>query len=238
MFDDVLAEVERKLDIPYPMRARVLQELDADLWLYFAALLDEGVPEDEAMRATLRALALDSDAMASLQAIHNPAISRILMRLPQPAREPAEWICSAIPLLSTVYFIFKEVPMMDFLHEGGGAMWLILLIGGAGLFLQMRRILSWFVLRDHSQRSLGRNTATPLYLAAATLVLSLGATALNFYVVLYRWTEGKLVAEQARVGFTESLSTVIVGAALATLIILIQAALQAGLRAMEVKSAA
>lgn len=53
-----------------------------------------------------------------------------------------------------------------------------------------------------------------------------------------RWTEGQLVAEHALVGFTEALSSVIVGATLATLIILVQAALQSGLRAMEVKSAA
>lgn len=237
MFDDLLHELEPTLDIPYPQRTRVLRELEGDLWSHYSALRDRGLSEGEARDETLRNLGLDAEALASLQAIHSPAIRRILSRLPEPAREPVEWVCAGLPLLATLYLLLLEVPMLDFMRQGGAAMWMILLIGGAGLFLQLHRAFAWFVVRDHSERSLARATSTPLYLAAAAVVVSIGGTATGFRVVLHRWSEGMFDGDVAILGFIEALSCVILGTTLAALIILIQCGLHAGLRAIQARSA-
>lgn len=235
MFDDVLQRVEAKLDVPYPYRAQVLRELEADLWACYAALLDDGASEAEARDAAVRDLGLDDDALRSLSAVHTPAIRRILMRLPAPAREPAEWLAAGASLTACLYFFLKEVPMLDFIRQGGFAMYIILIIAGAAMLLQMRRAFSWFVTRDHSPGSLARNNATPLYLAAATLCASLAGSALGFRAVLYRIADGTFPPEVMIPGAFEALAPVVLGGLLATLIVLVQAALAAGLRGMQVK---
>lgn len=235
MFDDVLQRVEAALDVPYPHRARILRELEADLWACYGALRDEGASETEARAAALRDLGLDDHALRSLSALHTPAIRRILLRLPAPAREPAEWLAAGASLTACLYFFLKEVPMLEFIRQGGIVMPIILIIGGAAMLLQMRRAFSWFVTRDHSPAALARNTATPLYLAAAALCISIAGSALGFRAVLGRISDGTLPPEVMIPGAFEALAPVLLGGVLATLVVLIQAALAAGLRAMQVK---
>ena len=103
--------------------------------------------------------------------------------------------------------------MLDLIHEGGYSMYFILAIGGAALLLQARRAFAWFVSRDHSATSLARNTATPLYLAAATLLASLGGTAGAFRAVFTFVLEGKHGADVVLMGAYEALAcSIVVGA--------------------------
>ena len=124
--------------------------------------------------------------------------------------------------------------MLEFMREGGFAMWVILLIGGSALLLQARRIMAWFVTRDHSSQSLGRNTATPLYLAAASLLAGIGGSAAGMRAVLYHYGEG---TEIMVYGFIEALAPALFGAFLAFFIVLVQAFIGAGLRRMQAPQA-
>jgi hypothetical protein len=110
----------------------------------------------------------------------------------------------------------------------------VLGIGVLALLVELYRFVVWFILRDHSVQALRKNTSTPLYLAAATGVLGLFGTALGYYVVFRKWSEGALTEEVFRVGMREPLSAVIVGAGLAALVVLVHGALQLGLRAIRI----
>jgi hypothetical protein len=236
MFDDVLARIEAMLDVPYPQRSQIVRELDADLSACYSALREQGASEDEARDGALRDLGLDEEALASLSALHAPIIRRLLLRLPQPAREPAEWLAAGSSLIIGLYFIITEVPMLELIHEGGYAMYFILLIGGAALLLQAKRAFAWFISRDHSPASLARNTATPLYLAAATMIGAISGSAAGFRNVFVYVVKNKTGADVAMMGAYEALAPILLGGTVVFLIIMIQAALVAGLRAMQVKA--
>ena len=126
--------------------------------------------------------------------------------------------------------------MLDLIHEGGYSMYFILAIAGAALLLQARRAFAWFVSRDHSAVSLARNTATPLYLAAATLLAALGGSAGGFRAVFAYVLEHKAGAEVVLAGAYEALAPMILGTFLCFFIVIVQAALAAGLRAIQVKT--
>lgn len=236
MFDDVLRRIETMLDVPYPQRGHLLRELEADLCACAGALREQGASEQEAHDGALRELGLDAEALASLSALHAPIIRRLLLRLPQPAREPAEWLAAGSSLIVGIYFIITEVPMREFMIEGGYSMYFILVIAVAALLLQARRAFSWFVSRDHSAVSLARNTATPLYLAAATMLAGISGSAAAFRVVFYKVVEEKLGSEIALLGSYEALAPILFAGSLAFLIVLVQAALASGLRAMQIKT--
>ncbi|HWN69228.1 MAG TPA: hypothetical protein VNM90_16425 [Haliangium sp.] len=236
MFDDVLHRIETTLDVPYPQRSHILRELEADLCACANHLREEGATEQEARDGALRDLGLDEEALASLSALHTPIIRRLLLRLPQPVREPAEWLAAGSSLIVGSYFIITEVPMLEIIREGGFAMYFILVIAGAALLLQARRAFGWFVSRDHSAASLARNTATPLYLAAATMLCGITGAAAGFRKTLYYVVENKMGSDIAMLGSAESLANIVFAGGLAFLIVLIQAALAAGLRALQVKT--
>lgn len=234
MFEADLQRVERALDVPYPERALLVRELEADLGAAYQALRDGGADHDAAVGGALAELGLDEEAMRSLAAVHNPAVRRALLCLSPPARERLEWVFASIPVVLFLFNLFREVPMLHFLHEGGAAAPVTLAIGVIALLFELHRGLLWFVLRDHSARALQRNTATPLYLAAAAFLSGLLGTATSYYVVLDKWAQGAIPADALRVGLREPLPNIIVGAALATLVVLIHGAMQAGLRTLSV----
>ena len=234
MFQQPLNQLGRRLDIPYPARALVLEELSGDLHCIFQDLVAEGHDEQAARQRALQQLALDEASLADLEAIHNPAVRRAMRRLPPTTQERVEWLFAAVPLLAAASLMLREVPMLEFFREGGVNVYVVLLIGGLALLMQLHRLVSWFVLRNHSPRSMRRNTSTPLYLAAATFIMGVMGTALGYYVVFLKWAEGAIDLELVKIGLREPLSNVVVAGVLATLIVLLHGALQAGLRALRV----
>lgn len=227
-FQETLDDLEARIDLPYPARADLIEEIAADLEEAYRARLAEGLAEPEARAAVLADFDFTDDATRELAAVHVPATRRALLRLPPHARDGVEWAAAFTPLFALFLVLSTEVPMAHFLREGGSLSYAVLLVGGFALLLQMHRVFLWFVLRDHSPAALRRNTSTPLYLAAATFVLGVLATSVGFYELLY------LEAAPTSAQLRAPIPPVIIGSALAALIVLVQGALQAGLRAMRV----
>ena len=86
MFSQSLDRLGRRLDIPYPARALVLEELDGDLRSVYQELRAQGHDAPAARRRALQQLALDEASLADLEAIHNPAVRRAMRRLPVHSR--------------------------------------------------------------------------------------------------------------------------------------------------------
>lgn len=232
-FAALLGRLERELDLPYPERSHVLEEIAGDLQAAYDAARASGADDAAARARAIHELGLDAGAAAELSAVHTPALHRALRRLPAPAQGGFELVAAALPLVVTFLYLCKEVPLMQFLKDGGFGSILVLVIGAFGLGLLVQRAVVWFILRDHSPRGLGKNTSAPLLLAAATLCAAMLGTATNFYVVLRAWSEDHLPDAHMRIGLRESLSTMILGAALATLIVLGHTALTAALRRLR-----
>ncbi len=229
-----LARLEARLDLPYPERTLLLAELAADVDDAYRDLRRRGVPRETAAAAVLAEVDLPAESIETLADVHTPAARRALLRLPPPARDTVEALAAIVPLAGLFIALSLEVPMAHYLHEGGALIYGVLAMGVLALLLQLHRGFLWFVLRDHSIAALRRNTTTPLYLAAATFLFGVLATGAGYYVVLYRWAEEDVPFEQVKVGLREPLPCVLLGAALATLIVLLQGALQAGLRTLRV----
>ncbi len=232
-FREALARFERELDLPYPERAELLDEIAADLEAAYDAWRARGLAEAEARAEALREVAPDAPALRALSEVHRPAARRALERLPRAARALAEPAVLLLPFALVVALLASEVPLVLFLREGGAATVLVLFLGGLALLLDLEKAFRWFVLRDHSPASLAGHTATPLYLAAATALAGLGGSALNAYVVLARVGDGLVPAEALPVGLRESLSCAVTGLALSTLSVLLHGAVAAGRRALR-----
>jgi hypothetical protein len=234
LFSQELAELEDRLVVPYPDRALLIEELAGDLAAAYRQSCAAGLPEAEARQAALQSMALDEAALRALEDVHTPVVLRALARLPPPVRPWIEASASAIPLAALSLFIVLEVPLSSFLRGGGGAAVLVVTFGLLGLFVEFQRLFIWFVLRDHSVPALRRNTPTPLYLAAGTMLLGFLGAALKLYSFLPRWATGTLRPGETYTRLTEALACLILGSALAALTVLLHGALAVGLRAIRI----
>jgi hypothetical protein len=230
-FGEELARIEATIDVPYPDRAEVIEEMGADLLAAYREARARGQDEASARRAALSRLCLDEERLSGLADVHAPAPLRWLQRLPPALRSWLRATASAAPLAALVVFLVVEVPVNEVLRNGGPIVTMVMAFGSLGLLIEMQRFFIWFVLRDHSAEALRRNTATPLYLAAATVLLGLLGTAVRYYKFLGRLPED---LASLRLGLREPLTSVIMASSLAALTILLHGALAAGLRALRV----
>lgn len=234
LFASELAALEDRLALPYPDRARLIDELAGDLGAVYGERRAAGATDAEARDVALRSVALDDASIHALEEVHTPAVRRALGRVPRPVRQWIEAAANAIPLAALFTFLVEEVPLSSFLRSGGPLVSLVFLFGALALFLEFQRFFVWFVLRDHSVEALRRNTHTPLYLAAATVLLGLLGAASKLFWFLNRL--GNTVPPGAVLlrGLRDPLASVIVACALAALTVLVHSALAVGLRAIRI----
>jgi hypothetical protein len=234
LFAAELARLEDQLAVPYPDRALLLEELAGDVAAVYLGLRARGMDPEAARREALRSLELDDETLRALEDVHVPAVRRALGRLPPPVRQWLEMIATALPLAAMLIFLIEEVPLNLFLAEGGRANYFVLAAGMLGLFIEMQRFFIWFVLRDHSIGALRRNTPTPLYLAAVTVLFGVLGTALELYGFLFRLGRRQIALEDLTYYGRLPLSPIIVGCSLAAIIVLVHSALGVGLRAIRI----
>jgi hypothetical protein len=234
LFAAELARLEDQLAVPYPDRALLLEELASDVGAVYLGLRERGVEPDAARRQALKTLELDDETLRELEDVHVPAVRRALGRLPPPVRQWLEMTATALPLAAMLIFLIEEVPLNLFLSEGGRSNYFVLAAGMLGLFIEMQRFFIWFVLRDHSIAALRRNTPTPLYLAAVTMLFGVLGTALEFYGFLFRLGQKRIDLDNLGYYARIPLSPIIVGCSLAAVIVLVHSALGVGLRAIRI----
>jgi hypothetical protein len=231
LFADELARLEATIGVPYPARADVIEEMAADLLAAYREERARGHGREVARARALDRLGLNEEGRSALEGVHAPAPLRLLARLPATLRSWLHAVATATPLALLVVFLMVEIPVNEVLRNGGPVVTMILAFGSLGLLLEMQRFFIWFVLRDHSPEALRRNTATPLYLAAATVLLGLLGTSFRYYRFLGRLPED---LASLRIGLREPLTSLIMACSLAALTVLLHGALTAGLRALKV----
>jgi hypothetical protein len=226
-----LSDLETRLTVPYPQRAELIEEAAADLCAAYAEARASGLPHEAARARSLERLSLDAQARQALEGVHASALQRALSLVPARARSWLQAAASAAPLAALFVFLVREVPVNRFLRQGGPIVYLVVAFGSLGLLLELQRFFVWFVLRDHSAEALRRNTPTPLYLAASTVLLGLLGAAVRYHSFLEGW-RGDTV-RLAR-GLREPLASIIMSCCLAALTVLMHSALSVGLRALRV----
>lgn len=76
-FAPALREVAERLALPIPARARLVQEMEADLADLVARLVDRGVPEADARERARATLLPDEASLERLQRLHRPLYRRL-----------------------------------------------------------------------------------------------------------------------------------------------------------------
>jgi hypothetical protein len=231
LFAAELSDLEHRLAVPYPARAELIEEAAADLCAAYHQERARGLPPEEARARSLRRLDLDEEARHALEGLHASALQRALGLVPAAAQPWLRALFSAAPLAAVFVFLVREVPVNRFLRHGGPIVYLVVSFGALGLLLELQRFFIWFVVRDHSADALRRNTPTPLYLAAATVMLGLLGSAVQYHAFLSRWRGDTLALAR---GLREPLTSIILACSLAVLTVLLHSALSVGLRALRV----
>lgn len=182
-FTPELREVAAGLDLPGPMRARILLELGGDLDDMRDALVVRGMAPEEAHRLAVEALIPEPAALAALTGQHRPLYQRLADGLADPVRHRLERVGLIAGVAALLGFGLLVLSDFDLLADPAPAtiplLALVAALGGLALW----KLFEVHVLRDHRPRRLRRGLGWLPVVATATLVLALGGVAVDLYFV-------------------------------------------------------
>jgi hypothetical protein len=181
-FRRYLQQLERGLEVPYPARKGLLQEIASHLEDLYGELRKEGLDEKTAEERAIRTMALDESFISSIDEVHAPLVRQALALLPAPVSLLIEHI--GIGLLAAIVFvcvIVKEEPMISFFSEGGFFMIPLNLMGLAILILIGERVFSLFIKKDHSEGNLSRRLVSLKFLGRASILVGIIGTLMGYF---------------------------------------------------------
>jgi hypothetical protein len=204
--------------VPYPARATLLAEIAADLDAAWTAARRRGLSDAAARAAALRELEIDREELAQ---IHRTRVGRVLAALSPRVRRAAEWAAAGAPVVSILFYLLLEVPMLDIIREGGWGMYPVILFGSIALLAALRRAFLWLVAKNHSAEVLGLEDSTPIHLALLTFFAGLLGTGTGVYKTLQFASTGAISGQELLIGIRESLGVVLLSMVFVILTILI-----------------
>lgn len=226
MFERELKYLEMNLDIPYPERTNLIQEIESDLLAALSKFRDAGLPDEKAAKRALAEFLISGDSISAIEDVHKTKIKRILDSRPATVTSRFYDFVGMIPTIILVSILYKEVPAMAFLEEGGLIIYGILALGLFGVLIQLRSMFRWWIVRDHSRASLAQHSRLPLFIGFSVFLLGVLGTAIAYYAVFYRWSNTGLSEADLRIGLREPIPCLIVGTSLAALIFIMQGTIE------------
>jgi len=181
-FQGALQRLEAELDVPYPERRELLDEIGAHLEALDQDLVAGGASTEQAYYAALETMALDGEFVASIGAVHRSAVARALARLPRAVSLGLEYaVITTTGVLILGSIIFQEAPMLEFVLNGGFFMIPLNLAGLAIIVLGIERIYSLFLKKDHAPENLGKRLRSIRFLGVLTALTGVIGTMVGAY---------------------------------------------------------
>jgi hypothetical protein len=178
-----LRAVYDRLDLPQPLRARVLLELATDLAGLEAELLSAGLPPDEARARAVRTLVPSAEALHELREIHRPLYARLVDRFSDPTRHRIERV--ALVLASVTLFALGLLRLIGggLLNEPAPMTVPVLGVTFAVVVVSVWKFFALTVKREHDLDALRCGLWILPVAAAAAAAMAIAGTALDLYSV-------------------------------------------------------
>ncbi|MEJ2216294.1 MAG: hypothetical protein P8099_06725 [Gemmatimonadota bacterium] len=181
-FQAEIRQVAEQLDLPQPVRSRILLELAADLEDLMAALLAQGEGEDEARRRALELLLPSGDAVEALRGVHRPLYQRLVDRFSERARHRLERLLLTVVSVVVLGVGADALTRVHLFSSPSLFVWPLLALAVLVVVLGFGKLLQLYVVKDHAHARLRRGMFLLPVLACASASVGFIGLVLDFYV--------------------------------------------------------
>jgi hypothetical protein len=171
-----LREVVDRLELPQPVRARVILELASDLADFESELMASGLSAEEARARAARMLIPSPDALSELQELHRPLYARLVDRFADPARHGFERVALFAASVGLFGLAVSRLLGTGLLDSPAPLMVAVLAVGFCVGTLCVWKVFGLFVARHHELKKLERGLW--LLPVAATAAIALAGAGL------------------------------------------------------------
>jgi hypothetical protein len=180
-FTPALKELNGRLALPQPARARVLLEVAADLDDAFELGLGQGLSEGEAERLALDAFAPDSETVAQLVRVHGGLVAGLLDGASEQAR--SLWERAMLAAIAACALFMSGRLLVDFniFSVAGRGSWPLVGLAAVAVVIVVAKSYQLFIRRDHRPRALRRGLGLLVAVASAQLAAGVSLVVIDVY---------------------------------------------------------
>jgi uncharacterized membrane protein len=168
-FSAILRRTAARLDLPQPIKSRVLLEMAADLEDLFDAYRQRGLGEDEAERKVTERFDASDDALSELARLHRSAFRRWMDRFSAQAQTVWERMMLGVILLFVAVMTGRSLASTTFFRNASVFVWPAIVVGIAVVGIFLGKAYQLYIKKDHRVRGLRRWLPTLLMLTCAAL---------------------------------------------------------------------
>jgi hypothetical protein len=185
-FSALLTDINNRLDLPQPVKSRIILEIAADLNDLYETYLEQHFSEQEARAKAEEKFMLNDQAIQELVRVHQSVFKRWMEKFTLQTRQRWEKASLAFVLLFIIVFTGQAISSMQFFKTASIYIYPLLALGGAITVLATKKFYSLFIRKDHDIRTL-RNGLTILpFLGTASLFLG----AWGYFIEIYSYQGG------------------------------------------------
>jgi hypothetical protein len=184
-FKPLLVEINTKLELPQPIKSRIILEIAADLDDAYQSYLKKGMAEQEAVKLAKQKFDLDDYSLHELIRVHQSSFRRWFDHLSTTAQtwwERLILVCLLAFVLISGGITIMKVPLIE---EAGPFVWFIFLLLVIATVVFLQKIYQIYVKKDHHLPTVKKGLPFLLFTAGITLVTCMW----GYYWQLYTFRE-------------------------------------------------
>lgn len=166
-FKNLLTEINVKLELPQPLKSRIILEIANDIEETFKAYIKKGLNEQDAENRTKDKFTLSESAITELIQIHSTPYKRWLDKLSQRAQSKWEKLLLIIIFGLVLLSLVEMVYLTPFFKNASYFIYPILTVLLFATILFLMKFYRLYIKKDHSIRNLRNGIDRILYFCGA-----------------------------------------------------------------------
>ena len=183
-FFPLLEKINARLELPQPLKSRIILEISADLDALVEAYTARGLSEEEALELAEEKIDLSEASLAELVEIHTSPLQRWMARLSSQELSRWERFLFIASLIFILLFTGTRMLSTRFLMNANASVWPVLGLLVPVLCISMAGVYRLYVKRDHRMKHLRSGQSLLFILSGAIMFTGVYGLSLEFYLAL------------------------------------------------------
>jgi hypothetical protein len=180
-FREILIRTSERIELPQPVKSRIILEIAADLDDVFEECLARGMSEEEAELRAVELCDLSDEALADLVRVHETPLRRFLGSISEQARTRWEKALLVILIMFIAAYSGREILTARIFATAGPFVWPVVTVAFYALIMTLVNFYRLHIRKDHDPRRLRSGPVGVLAAGVVCLLTGFAGSSVDFY---------------------------------------------------------
>jgi hypothetical protein len=180
-FREILVKTSDRIDLPQPVKSRILLEIAADLSDIYDESVGRGMSDEEARRRAVELCDLSDEALGDLVRIHETPIRRLLGSLSDQARTRWEKALLITLILFIAAYSGREILTTRLFTTASVFVWPVVAAAFYSLVMMLINFYRLYIRKEHDPRRVRSGPVGILAAGCVCLLIGLAGLSFEFY---------------------------------------------------------